>query len=303
MIVHSDTSGERAPAWTGFVGLGAMGEAMALRCMGAGLPLMVWNRTRSRCAPLQAAGAHVAPDLDTLFQRCHTVVLMLADAPAIHAVLGVGSPLLAQRVNGRTVVQMGTIGLDDSARLAKVVEQSGGTYVEAPVSGSRKPAESGQLVAMVAGPPGSTATVAPLLAAMCRQVIDCGTVPGALALKLSVNTALIAMVTGLAEAVHLAQRLEVPLDRLAETLLAGPMANDVFRVKLPKLLAEDWSTQAAIRNVHDNCRLILQASGTSGAATPVLAVCEALYASAVTAGLGEQDMVAVRQALDARVAR
>jgi 3-hydroxyisobutyrate dehydrogenase len=111
------------------------------------------------------------------------------------------------------------------------------------------------------------------------------------------------MVTGLAEAVHLAQRLEVPLDRLAETLLAGPMANDVFRVKLPKLLAEDWSTQAAIRNVHDNCRLILQASGTSGAATPVLAVCEALYASAVTAGLGEQDMVAVRQALDARVAR
>ena len=279
-----------------------MGEAMALRCMGAGLPLMVWNRTPSRCAPLQAAGARVAPDLDSLFQRCDTVVLMLADAPAIHAVLGVGSPLLAQRVGGRTVVQMGTIGLDDSARLAEAVEQVRGTYVEAPVSGSRRPAESGQLVAMEAGPPGATATVAPLLAAMCRQVIDCGTVPGALAMKLSVNTALIAMVTGLAEAVHVAQRLGVPLDRLAETLLAGPMANDVFRVKLPKLVAADWSTQAAIRNVHDNCRLILQASGTSGAATPLLAVCEALYASAVAAGLGEQDMVAVRQALDARVA-
>ena len=303
MTVHSDINLQLGPAWTGFVGLGAMGEAMALRCIGAGRPLMVWNRTASRCAPLRAAGASVAPDLDTLFQHCDAVVLMLADAPAIRAVLGVGSPLLAQRVSGRTVVQMGTIGLEDSARLAEAVEQAGGIYVEAPVSGSRKPAEAGQLVAMVAGPPGATATIAPLLAAMCRQVIDCGAVPGALAMKLAVNTALIAMVTGLAEAVHLAQRLGVPLERLAETLLAGPMANDVFRVKLPKLVAAEWSPQAAIRNVHDNCRLILQASGTGGAATPVLVACEALYASAVAAGLGEQDMVAVRLALDARVAR
>lgn len=81
------------------------------------------------------------------------------------------------------------------------------------------------------------------------------------------------------------------------------MANDVFRVKLPKLVAADWSTQAAIRNVHDNCRLILQASDTSGAATPVLAACESLYASAIAAGLGEQDMVAVRDTLDARRSR
>lgn len=299
MTLHSDDDRRNGPAWIGFAGLGAMGEAMALRCVGAGLPLMVWNRTVARCAPLQAAGARVAPDPDTLFRHCDTVVLMLADAPAIRAVLGVDRPLLARRVAGRTVVQMGTIGLEDSAALAEAVTQAGGTYVEAPVSGSRKPAEAGELVAMVAGPTESAERVAPLLAPMCRQVIDCGAVPGGLAMKLAVNTALIAMVTGLAEAVHLAQRLGVRLDRLAETLLAGPMANDVLRVKLPKLIAADWTTQAAIRNVHENCRLILQASAASDAVTPVLAACEALYAGAVAAGLGEQDIVAVRETLEA----
>lgn len=210
MTVHTNEHRHPGPALTGFIGLGAMGEAMALRCLSTGLPLMVWNRTEARCAPLKAAGAEVAADLDTLFQRCDTVVLMLVDAPAIRAVLGVGGPGLAQRVSGRTVVQMGTIGLDDSVGLANAIAQAGGTYVEAPVSGSRKPAEAGQLVAMVAGPPGVEATIAPLLAAMCRQVIDCGAVPGALAMKLAVNTALIAMVTGLTEAAHLAQRLGYP---------------------------------------------------------------------------------------------
>jgi 3-hydroxyisobutyrate dehydrogenase len=303
MTVHSEEGRQPGMAMTGFIGLGAMGEAMALRCVGAGLPLMVWNRTAARCAPLQAAGASVAPDLDNLFQRCSTVVLMLADAPAIRTVLGMDSGLLAQRVRGRTVVQMGTIGLDDSVRLADAIAGAGGTYLEAPVSGSRKPAESGQLVAMLAGPPGASAAIAPLLGAMCRQVIECGAVPGALAMKLAVNTALIAMVTGLVEAVHLAQCLGVPLDRLADTLLAGPMANDVFRVKLPKLVAADWGTQAAIRNVHDNCSLIVQASGASGAATPLLAACEALYASAIGRGLGDLDMVAVRQVFEAPVTR
>ena len=298
MNEHNQSTRQDQPPTIGFAGLGTMGEAMALRLAAAGVRLVVWNRTPGRCAPLQAAGAQTAPDLDSLFSRCDPVLLMLADAEAIRAVLGVGSPALGQRVGGRTVVQMGTIGLADSRALADAVSAAGGTYVEAPVSGSRKPAEAGQLVAMLAGPPGPAARVAPLLAPMCREVIDCGPVPGGLAMKLAVNTALIAMVTGLAEAVHVAHHLGVPLARLAETLLAGPMANDVLRVKLPKLVAADWSTQAAIRNVHDNCRLILQASEASGAATPVLAACEALYARAIAAGLGEQDMVAVRQAFE-----
>ena len=190
-----------------------------------------------------AAGAEIAPDVATLFARCDPVMLMLADADAIRAVLGVGTPTLRQRVDGRTVVQMGTIGLSDSRTLADAVAEAGGTYVEAPVSGSRKQAEAGQLVAMLAGPPGQAAYVAPLLAPVCGEVIDCGAVPGGLAMKLAVNTALIAMITGLAESVHFAQHLGVPLARLAETLLAGPMANDVLRVKLPKLVASDWRTQ------------------------------------------------------------
>src|SRR5690242_16773349 len=97
------TKGERVVDGTvGFVGLGLMGQPMALRLLAAGTALVVWNRTAARCAPLQARGAEVAADPAAVFARARTVVLMLADGRAIDAVLGRGMPGFA-RVAGRTV--------------------------------------------------------------------------------------------------------------------------------------------------------------------------------------------------------
>ena len=98
----------------------------------------------------------------------------------------------------------------------------GGRYVEAPVSGSRKPAEAGQLVAMLAGEPEDVASVRSLLAPMCRDAIACGPVPNALFMKLAVNLFMTAMVTGLAEAAHFAERHGLDLAQLVAVLDAGP---------------------------------------------------------------------------------
>jgi 3-hydroxyisobutyrate dehydrogenase len=195
---------------------------------------------------------------------------------------------------------MGTTSPAYSRGLEADIRSAGGHYVEAPVSGSRKPAEAGQLVAMLAGAADTVETVRPMLAPMCRETMVCGPVPSALLMKLSINLFLIALVTGLAEAVHFAQRNALDLSQFLAVLNAGPMASDVSRVKAPKLIERDFSVQAAISNVLENNRLIAEAARESGIASPLLDVCHALYGEALGLGLGEADMAAVLEAIEAR---
>ncbi|WP_030562111.1 NAD(P)-dependent oxidoreductase [Streptomyces aureocirculatus] len=284
----------------GFMGLGVMGQPMALRLARSGAELTVWNRTAARCDPLRAAGARQASSVDELFAKAPVVILMLADGAAIDAALGRGTPAFAARVAGRTVVPMGTTSPDYSRGLGVDVRAAGGRYVEAPVSGSREPAETGRLVGMLAGEPDDVARVRPFVSAMCRETFLCGEVPGALLMKLAVNLFLITTVTGLAESFHFAERQGLDTKLFLDVLGAGPMASDVSRMKAPKLLSGDFGVQAAARDVLMNNRLVADAARASGVASPLLDVCHALFADTVRLGHGDLDMVAVLRALEAR---
>jgi 3-hydroxyisobutyrate dehydrogenase len=284
----------------GFLGLGVMGQPMAANLARAGVPLVVWNRTPARADPLAAAGAAVAASPAEVFARAGVVLLMLADEAAADSVLGRGTPGFAARVRGRTVVHMGTTSPDYSRDLEAAVRAAGGRYAEAPVSGSRRPAEDGELVAMLAGEDGAVAAVRPLLGPMCRQTVDCGPVPGALLTKLAVNLFLITLVTGLAEAFHFADRHGLDLHRFLAVLDAGPMASAVSRGKAAKLVGRDFAVQASIVNVLENNRLIAEAARRRGLASPLLDVCHALYGETVHIGHGEADMAAVIRAIEAR---
>jgi 3-hydroxyisobutyrate dehydrogenase len=277
-----------------------MGRPMALNLVRAGTPLLVWNRTPDRCEPLRAAGAEVAADPAEVFARAGVVFLMLADEAATDAVLGRGAPDFTARVAGRTVVHMGTTAPEYSSGLRDAVRAGGGRYVEAPVSGSRVPAEQGQLVAMLAGDTDAVAEVRPLLAPLCRETFDCGAVPDALLMKLSVNLFLITLVTGLAEAFHFADRHGLDRRLFLDVLDAGPMASGVSRMKAPKLLGRDFSVQAGAADVLKNNRLIAEAARKAGLASPLLDVCHALFGETVEQGHGDEDMVAVLHALESR---
>ena len=284
----------------GFVGLGLMGLPMATNLARAGVPLLVWNRTPQRAEPLRACGATVAADVDEVFVGASVVIIMLAGERAIEDVLGRGTPRFADLVAGRTLVAMGTTSPGYSRALADDVRAAGGEYVEAPVSGSRAPAEAGTLVAMLAGRDGPVTVVEPLLRPMCREVVRCGDVPEALLMKLAVNVFLIATVTGLVEAFHFADRHGLDLATLRRVVDGGQMASDISRVKAAKLLAGDLAPQAALADVLMNNRLITAAARQAGISSPVLDVCEALFSEAADQGQGALDMVAVKAALEAR---
>ena len=282
----------------GFLGLGVMGQPMALNLARAGTPLVVWNRTPSRAEPLADAGAVVASGPDEVFATAGTVLMMLADDRATDAVLGRGTQAFAAHVAGRVIVHMGTTAPGYSTALGEDVAAAGGRYVEAPVSGSRVPAAKGELVGLLAGD--AVDEVRPLLAPMCHETFACGAVPNALLTKLAVNLYLITMVTGLAEAAHFADRHGLDPRLFEAVLAAGPMASSVSRGKTAKLVAGDFDVQASVANVLENNRLVAQAARAAGIASPLLDVCHALYGEAAALGHGRSDMVAVLHAIAAR---
>jgi len=282
----------------GFIGIGTMGEPMAVNLAKSGIRLVVWNRTSAKTANLAASGARVAATPAAVFAACSTIFLMLADGAAMDAILARGTAEMADRVAGRTIINTATVSPSYSKALEADIRAVDGHYVEAPVSGSRLPAEAGQLVAMVAGDAAAVERVLPLFSPMCRAVLPCGAVPRALLMKFAVNIFLIASITGLAEAAHFAEAQGLEMTSWGSIVNASQMASDISRVKVEKLLAGDFGAQAAITNVLDSNRLVAEAAHESGIASPLMDACLTLYRRTNELGLGELDMISVVRAFD-----
>lgn len=284
----------------GFIGIGVMGQPMALNLIRAGTPLTIWNRSLDSIEPLRALGATVAASPADVFRRTSVVILMLAHGGAIDSVLGRGTPAFEANVAQHTILHMGTTSPEYSRALEADIRAAGGFYVEAPVSGSRKPAEAGELVAMLAGDANVIEAVRALLKPVCRETFVCGPVPNALLMKLAVNIFLITTVTGLAEAAHFADHHGLDMQQFRAVVDAGQMASSISRVKSLKLVARDFAVQASITDVLKNNRLIAEAAREAKVASPLLDVCHALFAETHALGYDKDDMIAVVRALEAR---
>lgn len=282
----------------GFAGLGVMGLPMARNLLRSGTALTVWNRSPGRCEGLREEGAVVAASPDELFEHCDAVILMLANESAADAVLERHSLTFGARVRGRLLIQMATTSPEYSRDLARDVRDAGGRYVEAPVSGSRGPAEAATLIGLLAGEAEDVRDALSIVKRMCAETFVCGDVPGALQMKLSVNLYLVTMVVALAEAAQLAGRQGLDLRLFRDVLNAGPMASAVSRAKLEKLVTGDFTVQASISDVAMNCRLVAGAARRAAVATPLLDVTNELFSDAVARGLGHLDMAAVGKTAD-----
>ncbi len=294
-------SDERVPS-LGFLGLGLMGQPMALNLARSGARLTVWNRSPEKCEPLRAVGATVASSPAEVFARAEIVFVMMVNEEATDAVLERRTPAFTKMLRGRAVVCMSSNAPDYSRALAADIKAAGGRYVEAPVSGSRKPAEAGQLVALLAGDAQVVSEIAPLLAPICRETVRCGEVGNGLLMKLSVNLLLNQSIAALAEAVHFADQHDLDLHAFETAINAGSMASDLTRIKIPKLVARDFTPQAATADALNSQRTIAAAAKAARVATPLLDTGIKLYEEALELGNGRLDMVSVLEAIEARTA-
>ena len=288
------------PSKVGFIGLGVMGEPMALNLVRAGTPLVVWNRSPAKLDVLRDAGAEVAGSVADVFAQADPVIVMLANAGAIDATLGRGTPSSTRWCMATPWSRWARRRRSIPPGSPRDVRKAGGRYVEAPVSGSRVPATNGALVAMLAGDADAVELVRPILAPMCRQTVVCGEAPNGLLTKIAVNIFLITEVTGLAETMHFAERQGLDLDLVREVLDGGQMASDISRVKTAKLVARDFEVQAAISDVLQNNRFVVDSARAAGIATPLTDVCLDLYTETENLGLGGIDMAGVVHAIERR---
>ena len=279
------------------IGLGIMGSAMARNVVDAGLPTSVWNRSQSAAAPLVEAGATTTDEAEDAVRDADVVITMLPDGAAVTSVM-IDGHVLEAMAPGAVWAQMGTIGVQPTLDLAATVKEirKDVLFVDAPVSGSKGPAEQGQLLILASGPEEAAAVVDPVFSAVGRKTQWVGAAGAGSRIKLLVNAWLAFLVEGAAETLALSDRMGIGHDVLAGAIEGGPLASGLAMAKLSKMDSGDFEPEFPLEwALKDVDLTIVEADSPP---MPVLAAISRQWHVAVDQGLGRQDISAARRALE-----
>jgi 3-hydroxyisobutyrate dehydrogenase len=274
------------------LGIGIMGSAMARNLVAAGLETTVWDRTSAATEALAAAGATAAPSAQEAVRSADVVVSMLPTAEVVNSV--VFDDGVVQAFSERAVwAQMGTIGISATAEIVRRLAElrPDVMFVDAPVSGSKGPAETGQLLILASGPPDAAAVLSPAFSAIGRRTIWLGDAGQGSRMKLVVNAYMSILIEGVAEALELAKRLGIDPAELAETIEGGPLDAPIADAKLHKMEGGDFAPEFPLEWALKDVDLAI-ASG--GDALPLLTALSQQWHAAVDAGHGREDVSAAR---------
>ena len=293
----NDTTPDRTGPRVAVLGIGTMGAGMARNLLRAGLPVDVWNRTPEPAAALAAEGA-VAHELPAdAVAHADVVITMLPHAEAVKSVAFGQSMLAAMRL-GAVWAQMGTIGVAAISELAAQVaeERTDVHFVDAPVSGTRGPAEAGQLLILASGPEAAKPVLEPVFEAIGRATKWLGEAGAGTRLKLVMNSWLVFLAEGTAEILALADSLGADHQEVLEFLGAGNLASPWAHAKFRKMDAGDDSPDFSLQWALKDIRLALSAA--SDLSLPVLDAIGRRWDSLVDEGMGGLDVSAARHGLD-----
>lgn len=282
---------------TAFLGLGTMGRAMATSALRAGIPTIVWNREPQATRNVAELGAEVAETAADAARRAEIVVTMVTDADAVISIAR-DEGMLAALAPGTIWVQMSTIGVEGIDRVAAIVDadRPDVTLLDAPVSGSKVPAEQGQLTIFASGPEEARSRVDPLFEALGQRTIWVGAVGAGSRLKLVNNTWLAFTSEAVVSSIALARRLGLGTETVIDALGGGPLVAPWQAAKLQRIANDDYSTQFGLSLALKDVHLALQAADDGRFAA--LASLADEWQHAVDDGLGEQDVTVMTRALE-----
>jgi len=279
------------------LGIGAMGHGMAASALRAGIPTIVWNRSIEATRDLAELGAQVAGSAAEAARRAAIVVTMVTDAEAVISIAQ-GQGMLAAMPRGAIWAQMSTIGVAGTDRVAAIAGagRPDVTLLDAPVSGSKGPAERGELMIFASGPGAARPRVAPLFDALGQRTVWVGEAGAGTRLKLVANTWLAFANEAVAASVALARRLGLATETVRDALGGGPLVSPWQAAKLPRIAEGDFSAQFALSLALKDVHLALEAAGDGR--FPVLACLAGEWQQAVDQGLGEQDLTVVTRTIE-----
>ncbi len=281
------------------IGIGVMGEPIARNLQKAGMAVTVHCRTQATRREFEGSGIAAADSAMAAIAASDTVVCLVPGGWEVDQVLERDAAgRIAVNLREKTLILMATVAPSYSQALADAVAAAGGRYIEAPLSGSRKPAETGQLVVLASAPDESWIDDAmPVFNAIGKKTVRCGAVPTAMRMKLANQLLLVATFEAISEATHFARGSGLDLNLFLDMALAGPLANDVLRMKAPKLLADDFTQQAPIRHVFKDIALVCDEAEQLGLRVPIARANRDLFELAMRQGQANDDAIGIVKVL------
>jgi 3-hydroxyisobutyrate dehydrogenase-like beta-hydroxyacid dehydrogenase len=282
----------------GFMGLGIMGTAMVANLLKAGYSVMVYNRTPAKADPLVKQGAELASSPKALAKAADVVIAMVTGPEALGELLwgpeGAGGALSHNKV----FINMSSVAPAYTRELAGELEPSGVVFIDAPVSGTKKPAEDGTLVILAGGPENKVKELEPLLLAMGKKVIYCGPVGQGSMMKMFINLLLGLMMEGFAEALNFGRLGGLDLEAMLDTTYSGAMNAPMFQLKAANLRDKNYPAAFPLKHLAKDAKFVVDTAYQLGAPVPAGQMLLHLYRTGVAQGWGDEDISAIARVLE-----
>jgi 3-hydroxyisobutyrate dehydrogenase len=273
------------------LGTGTLGAPMARNIAAAGIEVAAWNRSEGRAAALADHGVRVCPSATDAVRGAGLVVTILSDAAAVTEVMDDVSRQGGMEP-GAIWIQSSTVGVDDTARFAQLARAAGAAFVDAPVLGTRTPAERGQLVVLASGPEAARGRCAPVFDAIGRRTLWLGSAGTGTRLKLVVNTWLLSLVEVLAETVAFTKVMGLEPETFFSTIEQGGVSLPYVRLKGEAMVREEFPPDFTLDLARKDIRLVLDAAGAADLPLPVVQTVIQQFDRAIELGHGGRDYAA-----------
>jgi 3-hydroxyisobutyrate dehydrogenase len=270
-----------------------MGGPMASNIAAAGMQTRVWNRTREKAEGV--SGATVADTPADAVDGADIVLTMLADGAAVEDVMTEGGALVAMR-DDAVWLQSSTVGIAATERLAQLAEERGVAFVDAPVLGTKTPAEKGALTVLASGPDQGLDACAPAFEAIGAKTVRLGEAGAGTRLKLVINNWLLLLLGDLAETVAFAERIDVDPRSFLEAIDGGAVGSPYAQMKGAMMVERDFPTAFPLKLALKDLELVLEAGERHDSEMPLASVAAERFRRAVEQGHGDKDMAAVYHA-------
>lgn len=271
------------------LGTGTMGGPIARNLASAGYEVRVWNRSSDRAKLLRGEGISIAESPDGAVAGVDVVITMLPTGEIVREVI---EPALARFDADAIWVQMSTVGVAEAERLGELATSAGVAYVDAPVSGTKEPAEKGELVILASGPEELRERLDPVFEVIGSRTLWLGPAGTGSRMKLVINNWLLAIVEGLAETVALAEGLDVDPTRFLEAIKGGPLDTGYAQLKGKAMLERKFDPSFALALAAKDARLVSDAAAERGLELPLAELIAERLERGVAAGLGDKDLSA-----------
>ena len=281
------------PEKIGFIGLGIMGQPMALNLIKAGHKLAIYNRTVEKTKALEAAGARVATSPADSVREASIVIIIVSDSAAVEAVVTGKDGILEALRPGAIVIDSSTISPAVSRKMACLAASKGASWLDAAVTGSKHGAEKGELTFMIGGERETLDRAMPILQLLGKKHIYCGLHGLGLSAKLAQNTIQATILEVFCEGLVLATKAGVRPETMLEILQCSLARCGLTDFKAPFIFKGDFVPYFPLKLMHKDLELAAEAGYAQGVPMPVLAAVKEVYMAAKAQGKGDQDYAAV----------